>query len=423
MDKTDSVTGIGRRGALKATVGGAAAALTGFPMIASGQGNRPIRIGMPTILSGRVAQLGISTRNAATMEIEKFNAAGGLDGRPIELIVRDSRGTPAEAARIAREMVSSDGVDLLFDAEASSGGFAVHEVVRETGTLTLHLNSETSSLTADPRQRFWNAFRVARQGIHDSIAGGFYAAEIAKVRNLRRWMTVSPDYAYGRDTTAEFIEYLKHFAPDIQVIGETWPRLFQPDYTENVTRLSQGRPQAIYSCLWAGDLVTFVEQASLYGLFNQSAFFAVNMADYTTLQQVRQLPRGVHSGNRYLKSFPDVPGNRAFSEEYNRRFNTFPTNWSWQAATAVQLITAALKKVGGTDPRQLAAALKGLTIDSPFGADGKVTMRAEDQTLVGYAIGWGTTISADPFVENMRPADWNQIFRLEADWKKAKGWA
>lgn len=415
--------GLRRRSIVKAGGAIGVTAVAGFPMIATGQASRPIKVGMPTILSGRVAQLGISSRNAAMMEIEKFNAAGGLAGRPIELIVRDSRGAPAEAARIAREMISSDGVDLILDAEASTGAFAVHEVVRETGTLTLHVNSETSALTADPRQRLWNAFRIARQGIHDSIAGGAYAAEISKAHNLRRWMTVSPDYAYGRDTTAEFLEYLKYFTPDVQIVGETWPKLFQPDYTENVTRLAQGRPQAIYSCLWAGDLVTFVEQASLYGLFSQSQFFAVNMADYTTLQQIKQLPRGAHSGNRYLKSFPDVPGNHAFAAEYNRRYNTFPTNWAWQSATAVQLLTAALKKVGGTDARQLAAALRGMTIDSPFGADGKVTIRAEDQTLVGYAIGWGTTIPNDPYVENMKTADWNQIFQLEAEWKRSKGWA
>lgn len=407
-----------RRGVLAAS----AAAITGFPNIGFTQPRQPIKVGVPTILSGRVAQLGISTRNAMQMEVEAFNAAGGLDGRPIELIVRDSRGVPAEASRLAREMISSDGCEFLLEAEASSGGFAIHEVVRETGTLTMHINAETSSLTADPRQRFWNAFRVARQGVHDSIAGGYYAAQVARQRNLRRWMTISPDYAYGRDTTAEFVEFAKSFNSDIQVTGETWPRLFQPDYTENITRLSQGRPQAIYSCLWAGDLVTFVEQASIFGLFAQSQFFAVNMADYTTLQQVRNLPRGVHSGNRYLKNFPDVPANLAFATEYNRRFNTFPTNWSWQAATAVKLLTTALRQVGGTDPRQVAAKLRGMTIESPFAADGTVTMRAEDQTLVGYAIGWGTTVSQDPFVENMQKADWATIFRLEAEWKRAKGW-
>ena len=407
---------IGRRAVL------AGSTVLAAPRLGFTQPRQPIKIGVPTVLSGRVAQLGLSSRNAMQIEVDRFNAAGGLDGRPIELVVRDRRGVPAESARLAREMISSEGCEFLLDAEPSGGGFAVHEVVRETGTLTLHINSETSSLSADPRQRFWNAFRVARQGIHDAIAGGAYAANIARTRNLRRWMTVSPDYAYGRDTTAEFVEYLKHFHSEVQMTGDSWPRLFQADYTENITRLSQGRPQAVYSCLWAGDLVTFVEQASIFGLFAQSQFFAVNMADYTTLQQIRNLPRGVHSGNRYLKNFPDVPGNHEFAAEYNRRFNTYPTNWSWQSATAVRLITTALKEAGGTSPRAVAAKLKGMVIDSPFGADGKLTMRAEDQTLVGYALGWGVTIAQDPYVEGMVPTDWATVFRLESEWKRAKGW-
>ena len=72
---------------------------------------------------------------------------------------------------------------------------------------------------------------------------------------------------------------------------------------------------------------------------------------------------------------------------------------------------------------QIADALRGLQSDSRHGTNGKVTMRAEDQTLVGYAIGWGTTIPAEPFVENMTKADWATIFRHEQEWKRAKGWA
>ena len=61
----------------------------------------------------------------------------------------------------------------------------MHEVARDLGMLCLHTNSETSSLTADPKLRLPNAFRTCRQGVHDSIAGGAYAANIAKAKNLR----------------------------------------------------------------------------------------------------------------------------------------------------------------------------------------------------------------------------------------------
>ena len=81
--------------------------------------------------------------------------------------------------------------------------------------------------------------------MHDSIVGGGYAAAIAKAKGLKKWATCSPDYAYGRDTTAEFTYYLKQFAPDVEIISDAWPKLFQPDYTEVVTKILQAKPQAL----------------------------------------------------------------------------------------------------------------------------------------------------------------------------------
>ena len=78
--------GLDRRTLLQGAAAGAMATVAA-PMVARAQA-KSIKIGMPTILSGRVAQLGNSSRNAAMLEIEKVNAAGGLAGRQIELVVR-----------------------------------------------------------------------------------------------------------------------------------------------------------------------------------------------------------------------------------------------------------------------------------------------------------------------------------------------
>src|ERR1700674_4969956 len=153
--------GMSRRSTL--ALMGAGAVTIATPWVARAQA-KTIKIGMPTILSGRVAQLGTSSRNAVLMEVDKVNAAGGLAGRRIEMVIRDSKGQPQEAARVARELVNSDGCEILIDAEASSGAFAVHEVARDLGFLCIHTNSETSSLSADPKLRLPNAFRVWRQG-------------------------------------------------------------------------------------------------------------------------------------------------------------------------------------------------------------------------------------------------------------------
>ncbi|MBV9757432.1 MAG: ABC transporter substrate-binding protein, partial [Alphaproteobacteria bacterium] len=314
-------------------LGGAAGALFA-PHIASAQA-KTLRIGVPTILSGRVAQLGNSSRNGMTIEIDRINAQGGLAGRPIEIVLRDSKGQAQESARNARELVNTEGCEIILDAESSAGAFAVNEVARDLGVLCIHTNSETSSLTADPKIRLPNAFRCCRQGVHDSVVGGSYAARIGEQQKLAKWATVSPDYAYGRDTTAQFLENLKHFRPDIELATQSWPKLFQPDYTDNITKIMQAKPDALYTALWAGDLVAFIDQANIYALFGQTKLFAVNMADYTTLTAVKNLPQGIHSGDRYLSTFPDTPGNREFGETYRKRFGDNPTNWSWENATAV----------------------------------------------------------------------------------------
>ncbi len=403
---------------------GAAAGMAtfGMPAISMAQ-DKPIKIGMPTILSGRVATLGISSRNAVLMEVDKFNAAGGLNGRKIEMVIRDSKGAPQEAARVARELVTGEGCEILIDGEASSGAFAVHEVARDLGVLCMHTCSETSSLTADPKLRIPNAFRVARQGIHDAVVGGSYGAGVARAKKLKRWMTISPDYAYGRDTTAEYMEYLKYFNKDIEVVGEVWPKLFQPDYSESITRLLQGKPEAIYSCLWGGDLVSFIDQANIYALFKDRQFMSVALADYTVLTAVKNVPQNVHSGNRYLKSFPKTAANAEWGDAYFAKYKEMPTNWAWQNAACVGFLTTAMKKTNSADGKKLAEVLKGMTIDSPFGANGKLTLRAEDQTLVDYADGWGELTNKEPYMANPIPGDWKQIFELELDWKKRKGWA
>lgn len=408
---------VGRRSVLKGAGAAAATAIAGFPFISRAQ-NKPIKAGMVTIGSGRGAMVGSASSKGASWEIEKFNAAGGLNGRPIELIVRDSKGKPEESARIAREFVNSDGVDILFDADSSAAAFAIQEVAKETGVLTVHMNSETSSLTADPKIRSWNAFRSARQGIHDSIAGGSYAAEVSKTKGLKTWMGCSPDYAYGRDSNKLFFEYLKHFHKDAEVIGESWPKLFQPDYTEQLTKILQTKPQAVYTCLWGGDLTAFIDQSNIYNLFAQIQVFAINIADYSILTAVKNLPKGIHSGSRYLATFPATKENADWSAAYRAKYNEFPLNWSWENAVGAKFVIDAIKKTSSTDSKKLAEAMSGATIDTPFGAEGKITMRADDNTIINYATGWGQTIQKDPFVPDVKAVDWKVILELEQEWKK-----
>jgi branched-chain amino acid transport system substrate-binding protein len=405
--------GLSRRSTL--ALMGAGAATFAAPWVARADA-KTIKIGMQSILSGPIALLGTSSRNALMSEQDRINAAGGFLGRPIEFVFRDSKGQTQEAARIARELVNTTGCELLVDAEASSASFAVQEVVRDLGIACIHTNSETSSLTADPKIRAPTAFRVARQGVHDAVAGSIYLAEYANARKLNKWATCSPDYAYGRDTTAQYLQFFKQFKPDVEIVTDAWPKLGQPDFTEVITKLIQAKPQALFTLLYAGDLSAFVNQGNIYALFSQMTVATPNV-DYPVLAAIKNLPAGIQSATRYLETFPDTPANKEWGQAYLKKWNERPTNWSWQNTVAMQFYEEAIKKANSLDGKALAAVLAGMKINTPFGADGTITMR-EDHTTIGYAIGWGQTTPKEPFIVDIKPADWGKIVELETEWKK-----
>jgi branched-chain amino acid transport system substrate-binding protein len=410
--------GIDRRKFIGSAVAGALVA--GFPHIASAQA-KVIKVGMSTILSGRVAILGTSSRAAVQLAFNQINAMGGIAGRKFELVVRDSKGKPDEAAKITRDLINNDGCEIIIDAEASSGSFAVHEVVRDLGILCLHTCSETSSLSADPKLAVKTAFRSARQGIHDAVAGGSYAAMIAKKKGLKQWMTCSPDYAYGRENTAEFMQYAKFFDPSIEVIDQVWPKLFSPDYTESITKILQVKPQAVYSALWGGDVVAFIEQSNMYRLFQNTAFFSGGLGDPPILAAIKNLPQGLHTAYRYNKDYPALPENKAFSDSFEKIAQHEATNWGWQNYVGANFIIEAVRRTGGkTDSGALAKEISGMDLKTPFGM---MTMRDSDHTLINYPVAWGKTVAKSPWVVDHVDIEWSKIIELELQWKKSKGYA
>lgn len=417
---------LSRREFVKATVAGAAGMAVGsFLPVKSASAQAPIKIGFVSIFSGRAAMLGETGLRGAQMAADAYNAQGGILGRKIEIIHRDSAGKIEEAVRIARDFVVKDKIDFLMDNSSSREAFAVKEVSRDLKAITMVVASETTDLTADPKIATPYSFRAARQSIHDCSVAGYYAANLSKEQGLTRWYSISPDYAYGHDSTELFFKYLKKKNPNIEVVGQLWPKLFEPDYTPHITKILADKPHAIYSALWGGDTVAFIEQALMYGLFQQSKFFCINIGDYTVLKALKQVPEGLHTGSRYLRNVPDTPSNHDFADKYKKKHGDLPTNWSWESYSGMLFLMEGVKKAGSLEPEKVIKGIEGLRIKAPAGSpdmDGYITMRARDHTNIGYAIGWGRTISQEPYVTDLYYLPWNEIFQEEEAFLKEKGW-
>jgi branched-chain amino acid transport system substrate-binding protein len=424
MKEGDAKRGLTRRDFMKATAGAAALSIGGLGPVSKAFSAAPIKIGFVSIFSGRMAMLGETGYNGFILAIEDLNAKGGLLGRKIEVLRQDSKGVIEEAIRIARDFVTKDKVDLIFDQSSSREAFAIREVSKNLKMLTFVTASETAEFTGNPNGWSRYSFRTGDQDVHNSVVAGLYAAQIAKANKWTNWGSISPDYAYGRDFTDAFFTILKMQYPEVKIVAQMWPKLFEPDYTPHITAALNAKPQAMFSAFWGGDCASFLEQAQMYGFFDQIKYFGNGIADYNVLKALKKVPAGLYTGSRYLRNVPDTKENHEFCDRYQKKFGDLPTHWAQECYTGVLFMEAAAKKAGTLETEAMIKALEGLTIKAPWGSPprGVVTMRAKDHTPIYYAEAWGKTISNPPYVTDIEYIDWNTILKYEGLVYKKRGW-
>ena len=118
-----------------------------LPRAAPAQG-AAIKIGVPMPLSGPAALYGEPALKGAVMFVDELNKAGGVLGRKIELVVRDSKAAPDEAVRVSREMILKENVNLLVGTLTSAEGPAVSTIAKEENIVLIAPIPKTDQLTA-----------------------------------------------------------------------------------------------------------------------------------------------------------------------------------------------------------------------------------------------------------------------------------
>src|SRR5207245_11548012 len=192
----------------RTVLGARLAAALLVPFGASAQ--RPIKVGFPIILSGPGALFGEPASKGAQMFVDEINAKGGVLGRKMELVIRDTKGQPDEAVRVAREMILKDNVDFLVGTVTSAEGPAVSVVAKENKIVFIAPIPKTDQLTA-PDKLHPYVFRVAA----NTTVEGRSAAEVVAKWNVKQIATIGPDYAYGQDVTRALVSWIKKLKPGV----------------------------------------------------------------------------------------------------------------------------------------------------------------------------------------------------------------
>src|SRR5438132_10382 len=148
------------------------------------------------------------------LAVEEINAAGGVLGRKVELVVRDDGGTPGDAVRAAEELIAREKVDVLMGTFASNVGLAVSNLAAQRKVLFIASEPLTDKIVWENGNRY--TFRL-RPSTYMQTA--MLVPEAAKLKK-KRWAIVYPNYEYGQSATASFKRLLKAAQPDVEFVAE-----------------------------------------------------------------------------------------------------------------------------------------------------------------------------------------------------------
>lgn len=345
----------------------------------------PILVGFPMFLTGGGALFGQPAKVGAEMYVEEVNKKGGVLGRPIKLLVRDCKGTPDEATRVARELIAKENVQFLVGGLTAAQGLALSEVAKTEKILYIAPISKTTAMT-EPGKLHPYVFRAAA----NTNTEGRSAAVFMAKHPWKKVYTIGPDYEYGQMVTKAFVEWIKKIKPDVEIVGQGWPKLGEADYTPFITAALAKKPDAAFFSLWGGDFVNFSKQAKPYGFYEKVKVVSAGEAGSpeTAIALKDDLPLGITTNAYDLFYYPDTPEHKAYVEKlkaYTKQ--EYAPSWAITGYIAMQFLVEAIKKAKSTDTMKVIKALEGLTINTPIG---KQTMRAKDHQANRGQF-WGTT--------------------------------
>jgi branched-chain amino acid transport system substrate-binding protein len=329
-----------------------------------------IKIGFPIPLSGPTAVYGKPVLAGAQMAVAEIDAKGGVLGRKLQLLERDSKANADEAVRLSRELIIKDSVDFLVGTLTSAEAPAVSTVAKENKIVFIAPTSKTTLLT-DPQHIHPYIFRIASNTDVEGLAG---ATQMARFKDVKTVAAIAPDYAYGHDSINAFIAALKKQRPDIQIVDQEFPKLGEPDFTAFITALMSKKPDAVYCSLFAGDFVTFSKEATPLGLFKAIDNRMVDGAEVGTPDEAQALgadyPYGI-IGDAYdpvVWSGTEPPEHKKFIEDLKAFTKSqYASGWSIVGYQSIYALAKGIETAGNTKSDDVSKAMEGMTFDTPVG--------------------------------------------------------
>ncbi len=377
----------------------------------------PIKLGVVFIMSGKMGGYGKHGTQAIQLALDEINAQGGILGRKVEAIFEDDELKVDKGVQITKKFITQDKVDFIIGPTSSGVALAMADLVEQQKKILVLTQSATNSLTDAKFNRY--LFSTLSNAMMHSRAGAYFMAS----KPYKRWMCIGPGYSYGYESWNSFKEKLKELLPDVEFVGELWPKLTEPDYAPFIQKIIEAKPEAIWSPLWGMDAVTFIKQALPLGLLDKIKFaFPDGAALETLIPLGKSMPDGLFVAARYFFLTPDSPMNRRFVKVYRERFKEYPDYMAEETYAGVYFLKAAIERAGTTETEKIIAAVEKepLAWETP---EGWKIMRKEDHQVVEDVV-WGETAYNEKYgfaiLKNMQSIQAEEICRTPEELKTVR---
>jgi branched-chain amino acid transport system substrate-binding protein len=370
-----------------------------------------IKIGEINSYKAQPAFLG-PYKNGWNLALDEVNAAGGIDGKMLEVISRDDNGNPGDTIRVAQELMTREQVSLLFGGFLSNTGLALADYAKQRKVFFLAAEPLTDKIVWQDGNKY--TYRL-RPSTYMQVA--MLVPEAVKL-NKKRWAVVYPNYEYGQSAVATFKRLLKAAQPDVEFVADQATPLGKIDAGAVTQALADAKPDAIFNVEFAADLAKFVREGNTRGLFKDRAVVSLLTGEPDYLDPLgAEAPVGwIVTGYPWYSI--DTPANRKFVAAYESKYHDYPRLGSVVGYSALMSVADGLKKAKSTDPDKLAAAFKGLSVQTPFGP---ITYRPQDnQSTMGAYVGTTAVKDGKGIMTSYRYIDGASVQPSDAEVKKLR---
>jgi len=331
---------------------------------------KDIKIGLVDCYSGGATTFTYDVRDAFKLAMDKANAAGGILGNKVVITTRDTKFKVDIGISVTKELIMKEEVDILVGTINSSVALAVSEIVKNEKIPFFCTFSKSDKITGEKGQRY--VFGITE---NTAMIGKAAAIGLAKKPYVKYWIA-GDDYEYGHALGDGVWGNLKKLKTGVELIGQSWWRVGEPELTPYLTAIMAAKPDAVIFATGGASMVNIMKAAKATGFSEKIPMFVHTGTELSTLMPLGQeAPQGVLGTSNYYFYYPDTPENKAFVKEFKEAYNRYPRVGALYGYLTAQYIIKGFQKAGKMDTEKLIDALGGFTVDSPVGP---VTMRACD---------------------------------------------